>query len=74
MNDSTRAGSSSGAPPVQRLGDAKAVEQLTGFSWRTVYRYADQGLMPFGYKIGSLRRWDLREIEDWIAGGCKPVR
>jgi predicted DNA-binding transcriptional regulator AlpA len=43
-------------------------------SWRTVYRYADAGLMPWGFKIGTLRRWDMDEIERWIANGCKPVR
>jgi predicted DNA-binding transcriptional regulator AlpA len=47
---------------------------MAGMSWRTVYRYADAGLMPYGLKIGTLRRWDLDEVERWIAGGCKPVR
>jgi hypothetical protein len=41
-------------------------------SWRTVYRYADAGLMPWGLKIGALRRWDLDEIERWINDGCPP--
>jgi predicted DNA-binding transcriptional regulator AlpA len=57
-----------------RLGDAKQVGAVTGMSWRTVLRYADAGIMPWGLKIGSLRRWDLDEIERWIEGGCKPVR
>jgi hypothetical protein len=35
---------------------------------------ADLGLMPWGFKIGALRRWDAEEIEAWIAGGCKSVR
>ena len=46
----------------------------SGMSWRTVIRYADAGLMPWGCKIGTLRRWDMDEIERWIADGCKPVR
>jgi predicted DNA-binding transcriptional regulator AlpA len=58
----------------RRLGDAKQVGVITDMSWRTVLRYADAGLMPWGLKIGSLRRWDLDEIERWIEGGCKPVR
>jgi predicted DNA-binding transcriptional regulator AlpA len=57
-----------------RLGDAKQVGARVGVSWRTVYRYADSGLMPRGLKIGTLRRWDMDQIETWIAGGCKPVR
>jgi predicted DNA-binding transcriptional regulator AlpA len=62
------------SPQIRRLGGAKAVASRTGMSWRTVLRYADAGLMPWGYKIGTLRRWDMDEIERWIAGGCRPVR
>jgi predicted DNA-binding transcriptional regulator AlpA len=57
-----------------RLGDAKKVGTRLGMSWRTVYRYADSGLMPWGIKIGTLRRWDMDEIERWIGQGCRPVR
>lgn len=59
---------------ARRLGDAKQVGCRTSMSPRTVYRYADAGLMPWGLKIGHLRRWDMDEIEHWIAGGCKAVR
>ena len=57
---------------TRRLGDAKAVGQVLGCSWRTVYRLADAGMIPPGYKLGALRRWDLSEIEAFIAGGCRP--
>jgi hypothetical protein len=30
--------------------------------------------MPWGVKIGTLRRWDLDELERWINDGCHPVR
>jgi predicted DNA-binding transcriptional regulator AlpA len=60
--------------PRRRLGDVKDVASLTNLNARTIYRYAELGLMPFGFKIGTLRRWDLDEIERWISGGCKPVR
>jgi excisionase family DNA binding protein len=62
------------AMPPRRLGDAKAVAALLGCSWRTVYRLADSGGIPWGVKVGSLRRWDLSEIDGFIAGGCQPVR
>jgi hypothetical protein len=62
------------ALPASRLGDAKRVGTRLGCSWRHVLRLADRGLMPWGLKLGSLRRWDMDEIEVWIAGGCKPVR
>ena len=58
----------------RRLGDAKAVADCSGMSVRSVYRFADAGLMPWGVKVGALRRWDMDEIERWIADGCKPLR
>lgn len=61
-------------PPKKRLGSVRDVEAITSMDSRTVLRYADSGRMPWGYKIGALRRWDLDEIETWISGGCKPVR
>jgi predicted DNA-binding transcriptional regulator AlpA len=57
-----------------RLLDARGVGARLGCSWRHVLRMADRGLMPWGLKLGSLRRWDMGEIEAWIAGGCRPVR
>jgi excisionase family DNA binding protein len=58
-------------PAARRLGDAKAVGRILAVSWRTVYRLADAGKIPAGIKLGASRRWDLSEIEAFIAGGCK---
>lgn len=60
--------------PPRRLIDAKQVGQLLRCSWRHVLRLADEGVLPWGVKLGRLRRWNLSEIESFIAGGCKPVR
>ena len=57
--------------PTRQLGDAKAVGHVLYLSWRTVYRLADAGKIPPGFKLGASRRWDLSEIEAFIAGGCK---
>jgi excisionase family DNA binding protein len=43
-------------------------------SWRHVLRMADRGTMPFGVKLGALRRWRADEIEAWTAAGCPAVR
>jgi predicted DNA-binding transcriptional regulator AlpA len=56
----------------RRLGGAKVVARMLDLSWRTVYRLADAGMIPAGFKIGASRRWDLSEIEAFIATGCKP--
>jgi predicted DNA-binding transcriptional regulator AlpA len=58
----------------RRLIDAKEVGRILGCSWRHVMRLADQGTLPWGCKLGSLRRWDASEIEAFIAGGCKPAQ
>lgn len=63
-----------GNAPKKRLGSVRDVEAITSMDARTIMRYADSGRMPWGMKIGALRRWDLDEIETWITGGCKPVR
>lgn len=67
-------GLSSGPVPPQRLGTKEDVAKMCSMAPRTVLRNADRGAMPWGLKIGALRRWDLDVIEAWIASGCKPVR
>jgi predicted DNA-binding transcriptional regulator AlpA len=57
--------------PSRRLGDAKAVGHVLQCSWRTVLRLADRGAIPSGHKLGALRRWDMAEIDAFIASGCK---
>jgi predicted DNA-binding transcriptional regulator AlpA len=60
--------------PLRRLGDAKAVGRVLDLSWRTVYRLADAGKIPSGFKLGASRRWDLTQIEEFIRDGCKPPK
>jgi predicted DNA-binding transcriptional regulator AlpA len=57
---------------ARRLGDAKAVGRVLDLSRRTVYRLAAAGKIPPGHRLGASTRWDMAEIEAFIAGGCKP--
>ena len=41
---------------------------------RSVLRWADAGIIPYGIKLGSLRKWDADEIDAHIAAGCPRVR
>lgn len=62
-------------PPGRMMGDVHTVAQkYGGVDPRSIFRWADAGKIPFGVKLGSLRRWDLAEIDAHIAGGCRPVR
>jgi excisionase family DNA binding protein len=56
------------------LLDVRAVAQMLDCSTRHVYRLADAGHMPPPLKLGALVRWRRQTVEEWIAGGCKPVR
>jgi excisionase family DNA binding protein len=58
----------------RRLIDGREVGRLLGCSARHVMRMADEGLLPWGVKLGRLRRWDLSEIEAFIAAGCPAQR
>ena len=65
---------SHGDIPSNRLGDVNAVASMCDCSSRHVYRLSDAGRMPRPVKLGALVRWNLVEIEDWIAAGCPAVR
>ncbi len=65
--------------PVEAGSDAEYfdvgdLEKRYKCSKRHVLRLADRGAMPWGTKLGNLRRWSCREIEAWEATGCKPVK
>jgi excisionase family DNA binding protein len=58
----------------RKLGDVKIVAEKCDCSPRHVYRLADAGRMPAPLRLGSLVRWDLDAIDQWIAEGCPAVR
>ena len=62
------------ATGIAALLDVRAVASLLACSSRTVYRLADGGKMPRPVKLGALVRWPRAAIEEWVAGGCQPVR
>lgn len=52
------------------LIDVKTTAKLLSVSERMVYRLADQKAAPSPIKLGSLVRWRLTEIIEWIDSGC----
>ena len=61
-------------PPGRMLIDVRTVAAKYGADERSIFRWADSGKIPFGIKLGSLRRWDLSVIDAHIESGAKPVR
>ena len=64
----------SGKVTGRRLGDVKAVAGKLTCSSRHIYRLSDAGRMPAPIRLGSLVRWDLDAIDQWIAAGCPSCR
>lgn len=56
------------------LLDVHAVAGMLGVSSRHVWRLADRGAMPPAVRLGGSVRWSRRLLEQWIAGGCEPLR
>ena len=54
--------------------DAREAARLLGCSPRTIYRLADAGHSPWGVKLGYLRRWDILQLEEFIAAGSQSSR
>lgn len=54
----------------RRLIDAKEAARMLGCAVRTLYSLADRGAIPYGLKLGALRRWDSAELQTFIAEGC----
>ncbi len=63
--------------PIHDFGallDVAQIAKVLNCSSRHVYRMVDAGRMPPPVRLGALVRWSRQAIEDWIAGGCRPIR
>ncbi len=54
--------------------DADECAYRTGISKRHWMRLVDRGVAPQPIRLGRLVRWSLATLQEWEAGGCKPVR
>jgi excisionase family DNA binding protein len=68
------AGLSSPDALTVHLLDVRVVAGLLDCSPRHVYRLRDSGRMPPPVKLGGLVRWRRSDIDEWIDGGCRPIR
>lgn len=56
------------------LLDVNAVAKLLACSPRHVWRLHDRGAMPAAVRLGALRRWAWRSIQQWLEEGCPSKR
>ena len=72
--EQTSSPSSRPIPPGRILIDVHTVAAKYGCDERSVFRWADAGIILPGIKLGSLRKWDATLIDAHIAAGCPRVR
>jgi excisionase family DNA binding protein len=60
------------APIASRLLDIQQVATYTGLSVHTLYTMVSQRRIPF-VKLGRLTKFDLVELDKWIAGNSVKV-
>jgi len=56
------------------LIDVKEFAAKLSCNPKHVRRMADSGRCPPAIRLGGLRRWSRKEVDDWIADGCPVVR
>ncbi len=61
-------------PPGKRLIDKHVVAAKYDADPRSIVRWADAGIIPYGIKLSALRKWDEDQIDAHIAAGCPRVR
>jgi len=61
-------------PTMRPMHDVDRIAVMLDCSPRHVRRLVDSGKMPAPIKLGAISRWPAQVIDEWIAGGCKPVR
>ncbi len=67
-------GESTAIPPHDRPWfDVEDLARRYKTSVRHIYRLADSRRMPWGAKLGHLRRWSRQAIEEWEARACTPL-
>ena len=52
------------------LIDIGQVAAMLKCSERHIRRMAERGALPQPVRLGSLLRWNEKEISEWIADGC----
>ncbi len=57
-------------PTDQVLVGPGDVAQMLGVSRKAIYSFISRGAIPEPFKLGSLTRWQRREIEAWIKADC----
>jgi len=63
------------APPVRAtipLVNADGLASFLQISPRSIRRLVSEGKIPAPLRFSGSPRWNLKAIESWVWGGCKP--
>jgi predicted DNA-binding transcriptional regulator AlpA len=57
-----------------QLIDARKLAAKLQVSLRTLWRWRSSGQLIQPIRIGGVTRWNLADVEHWIAQGCLPPK
>lgn len=54
---------------IDKYVNIKELAEYLGMSRMAVYKFAKEGKLPRGVKIGDCRRWNLEEVKEFLKNG-----
>lgn len=54
---------------IDKYVNLEELAQYLGMSRTAVYKFAKEGKLPQGIKIGDCRRWNLDEVKEFLKNG-----
>lgn len=70
--DAVRSSSKTGDKAASALVDVVEAAAMCRMSRTMFYKLHSSGRTPRPVKLGTLTRWNRRELLDWIEAGCPP--
>ena len=51
---------------------AEEAADMLGLGRSTFYKHDARGLVPMAVRLGSVKRWNVAELQAWAVAGCPP--
>ena len=59
---------------LRRLVDIKKISESIGITKSGIFNLMKAGKFPKGIKIGSARRWDIDDVNNWLKSQNKGLK